>query len=166
MKAVRDRSEEFCDPARKEDISGRTKTRLELWEEHLKDPMAALAKALECLENPTRVGIWFHSLSLPACVVAVASSLVGARIFSKDVARAHLGRRLAFCGPTGCCGFAHNVWRLERKRKYGPDGERCFFLIKRESFALAKAVEFKPFCARGGAQGMYFGCSTPDGSRR
>ena len=41
----------FFDPARKEDILGRTRTRLEVWEEHLKDPMAALAKALECLEN-------------------------------------------------------------------------------------------------------------------
>ena len=29
-----------------------TKTRLELRQEHLKDPLAALAKALECLENP------------------------------------------------------------------------------------------------------------------
>ena len=28
------------------------KTRLELWQEHLKDPLAALAKALQCLENP------------------------------------------------------------------------------------------------------------------
>ena len=36
------RREEFYDPARKEDNLGRTKTRLELWEEHLKDPLAAL----------------------------------------------------------------------------------------------------------------------------
>ena len=50
VKAARDGSEEFCDPARKEDIQGRTKTRLGLWEEHLKDLVAALAKALECLE--------------------------------------------------------------------------------------------------------------------
>ena len=52
MKAAWNRGEEFYDPARKEDILGRTKTRLELWEEHLKDPMAALAKSLESLENP------------------------------------------------------------------------------------------------------------------
>ena len=30
-------------------ILGRTKTGLDLWEEHLKDPIVALAKALECL---------------------------------------------------------------------------------------------------------------------
>ena len=51
MKAAWCRVEEYYDPARKEDILGRTETRLELWEEHLKDPIAALAKALECLEN-------------------------------------------------------------------------------------------------------------------
>ena len=28
------------------------KTRLELWEEHLKDPIMALDKALKCLEKP------------------------------------------------------------------------------------------------------------------
>ena len=47
MKAVKDRREEYCDPARKEDIWGKTKTRLELWEEHLKDPLVAPAKATE-----------------------------------------------------------------------------------------------------------------------
>ena len=52
MKAAKDRGEEHCDPASKEDILGRTKTRLELWEEHLKDPLVALEKALNCLENP------------------------------------------------------------------------------------------------------------------
>ena len=52
MKVAWDRGEEYYDPPRKEDILGRTKTRLDLWEEHLKDPVAALAKALACLENP------------------------------------------------------------------------------------------------------------------
>ena len=50
IRAARDRDEEFYDPARKEDILGRTKTRLEMWDGHLKDPVAALEKALECLE--------------------------------------------------------------------------------------------------------------------
>ena len=51
IKAAWDRCEECYDPARKEDILGRTKTRLDLWEEHLKNPIVAMAKALECLEN-------------------------------------------------------------------------------------------------------------------
>ena len=45
MNAAKDRKEEFYDPAREEDISRRNKTRLELWGEHLKDPIAALDKA-------------------------------------------------------------------------------------------------------------------------
>ena len=51
MKAVKDRREEFYDPALGEDILGRNTTRLELWEEHLKDPMVALDKALKCVED-------------------------------------------------------------------------------------------------------------------
>ena len=42
MKVAKDRKEEFHDPAREEDISRRNKTRLELWEEHLK-------KTLKCV---------------------------------------------------------------------------------------------------------------------
>ena len=52
MKAAKDREEEHYDPARKNHILGRKQTRLELWEEHLKDPIIALEKALKCSENP------------------------------------------------------------------------------------------------------------------
>ena len=51
QKAAKDRKEEVYDPARGEDVSRRNKTRLELWEEHLKDPIAALDKALKCVES-------------------------------------------------------------------------------------------------------------------
>ena len=45
MKVAKERKEVFYDPAREENISKRNKTRLELWEEHLKGPIAALDKA-------------------------------------------------------------------------------------------------------------------------
>ena len=51
MKAAKDRREEFYDPARKDNIWGRNTTGLELWEEHLKDPIVALDKALKCVED-------------------------------------------------------------------------------------------------------------------
>ena len=51
MKAAQDRGDEFYDSARKENILGRKQTRLELWGEHLKDPIEALDKALKCLED-------------------------------------------------------------------------------------------------------------------
>ena len=35
----------------KPNVLGRNKTRLELWEEHLKDPIVALDKALKCVKN-------------------------------------------------------------------------------------------------------------------
>ena len=51
MKAAKDRREEFYDSARKDNILGRNKTRLELWEEHLKDPIVALDQAPKCVED-------------------------------------------------------------------------------------------------------------------
>ena len=51
MKAAKDRGEDFYDPDRKDNILGRNETRLELWEEHLRDPIVALDEALKCVEN-------------------------------------------------------------------------------------------------------------------
>ena len=51
MKAARDAGEEHCDPTRKDNIRGRKETRFALWEEHLKDQIVALDKALKCMEN-------------------------------------------------------------------------------------------------------------------
>ena len=51
MKAAKDRREEFYDPAREDNVLERSKTRLELWKEHLKDPIAALDKASNCVES-------------------------------------------------------------------------------------------------------------------
>ena len=51
MKAAKDRKDAFYDRERKDNILGRNKTRLELWEEHLKDPIMALDKVLKCVEN-------------------------------------------------------------------------------------------------------------------
>ena len=39
------------DPTREDNILGRNEKRLALWEEHLKDPIMALDKALKCVEN-------------------------------------------------------------------------------------------------------------------
>ena len=66
MKAAWDRGEEHHDPARTEDILGRTITRLDLWEEHLKDPIAAQPKRWNAWKIPCKIGIWFHSVLLPA----------------------------------------------------------------------------------------------------
>ena len=51
MKTTRDSGDDFYDPERKDNILERNKTRLELREEHLKDPIVTLDKALKCVEN-------------------------------------------------------------------------------------------------------------------
>ena len=146
MKAAWDRGEDYYDPARKEDILGRTKTRLDLWEEHLKDPIVALAKALECLENPTK---GWHLVS--QCVVASPCRRNGlqhrwCKDFAKGVERALPGRRLALSGPMGRGAFTCIIQLLGCSQgKYGPHSELFFFLIRKEPVALTQAVPFKPF---------------------
>ena len=51
MKAAKDGGEEYYDPKREDNIKGRSKTRLALWEEHLKDPVGALDKVLKYVEG-------------------------------------------------------------------------------------------------------------------
>ena len=66
---------------RSEDILDRTQTRPELWEEHLKDPIEALAKVLECLENLFQC--WFLVCSLLLSVFAMTCSIAGTNILQK-----------------------------------------------------------------------------------
>ena len=51
MKAAKDAGEEYYDPTREVGIKGRNETKLALWEEHLKDPIVPLDKALKCVED-------------------------------------------------------------------------------------------------------------------
>ena len=63
MKAAEDRREDVYDPDRKDNILRRNKTRLELCEEHVKDPIVALDKALKNVEN----SYWRVLLALEPC---------------------------------------------------------------------------------------------------
>ena len=51
MKAAKDRGADFHDLERKDNSLGRNQTRLEPWEEHLKDPIVALDSASKCVES-------------------------------------------------------------------------------------------------------------------
>ena len=51
MIAAKDAGEEYYDHTREDNILGRNKTRLAIREEHLKDPIVSLDKALKCVEN-------------------------------------------------------------------------------------------------------------------
>ena len=139
----------FFDPGRKEDVVVNTKTRLDLWEGHLKDPMAALTKALECLEkSPLVLAFGF--------VVCCCQSwwlqwlqYCGRGDFAKDLGKALLGRRLTLPGSMGRCACAHIIQLLECPGDV-PATQGAFLssLIKKESVALTKAVPFKPVVRR------------------
>ena len=51
MKSAKDMGDELYDSSHRDNILGRKRTRLKLWEEHLKDPIIALDKALKCVER-------------------------------------------------------------------------------------------------------------------
>ena len=107
--------------------------------------MAAWAKALECLENPYE---GWHLVS--PFVVASLCRRSGfqsrwRKDFFKRCGKGPFGKASGLLWTHGMLWVCAQRPASGTKRKYGPDGERCFFLIKRESFALAKAVEFKPF---------------------
>ena len=134
-KAAKDREEEYFDLAPKKNIMGRTKTRLDLLEEHLKDPIIFLEKALKCLENPVTAGQCFDASRGKVVWIAMACSCVGTKILQK-----------MWDGP-----FLEGVWpcldswdsvRLRTAStywnipgKYGPHGELFFFLVKKEPVA-------------------------------
>ena len=66
MKAAKDAGEEYYDPMREDNILERNKTRLALWEEHFKDRIGALGKALKCVDK-------FYLWSRPQCLVGGVS---------------------------------------------------------------------------------------------
>ena len=92
MKAVKDRREDFYDPARKDNILKRNQTRLELWEEHLKDPIIALDKALEKLGD------------------SVSRMIGGPRHFVEVVVFNGLRPRCQKCGTHRCEKVFGLVW--------------------------------------------------------
>ena len=138
MNAARDRSVEFYDPARSDDIQGRTKTR----EEHVKDPVAALAKALECLENPNQGGTVCRCQLLSSQWLF---STADAKMLQKMWEGLYWEGVWLFLDPWECCGFAHNVLRVECSWVVWATWR---VLIKKEPFADTEAVFSSLFMRR------------------
>ena len=123
--------EEYYDRACKEDILGRTKTRLELWEKHLKDPIVASGKSVELL-GESLPGLAFGSKLLVANRLDCnGPQFCGCQDFAKDAGRALLGRRLALPGSMGCCAFAHILQRVDCSREVWA-ARRALFLPQQE----------------------------------
>ena len=113
------------DPARKDNILGRNKTRLELWEEHLKDPIGqsfdVVRESVSTLTFGTRpfADLVFNSL-WPR----------GLRRGSRVVEKAILGRCLALVGPVGSRAFTHSFHSLERSREVWAAWQALLFLFE------------------------------------
>ena len=115
MKAARDSGEDFYDPERKDNILGRNKTRLEMWEEHLKDPIVALDKAFEVRgESVSRLIVGSR---LVVELVFNGMWLRGLMYGAKDVGQISVKRCLALFGTVGQRAFVHSIHAWERSRK-------------------------------------------------
>ena len=105
MKAAKDRREEYYDPAKITFWEG--KRHDWSWEEHIKDPVIALDKALKCLENPY-CGLTSGSKRLvESRVNCHGLQLCGHQDVAQDVRKAVLGKAsgLAWTRGTVCaCG--------------------------------------------------------------
>ena len=154
MKAAWDKGEEHYDPARKEDILGRTrklawicgknisKTRLWPWQ-----------KRWNAWKIPTRVATWFHSVSLPAFVAAMTFSIVGAKILQK-MGRVVLGRRLALPGSMGRGAFTHIIQLLECSKGIWTT-QRASLLPHQEGASFShEGRALQVLCLCGNAQGV------------
>ena len=96
------REEEFCYPARKDNILGEKKTRLELWQapqRRIRD----LGQSVEVF-GESLSGLTFGCKRLS---IAMACIRAGTKIL-QDVGRAVLGRPLALLGPVGSMGRMAN----------------------------------------------------------
>ena len=92
------------------------KKTLSLWEKHLKDPIVALAKALECLENPYKGWHVVHKVVVASLVVAVACNIAGAKILQK-MWEGPYWEGVWPCLDLRQCALAHSVHLLERPRE-------------------------------------------------
>ena len=138
MKAAKDAGEEYYDPRREDNIQGRSETRSALWEEHLKDPIVALDKALKCVE------IFFRGLGPSARQKGV--SQWRALASSKVCGKSRSGRAfLPYLDPLDSVCLRTESAEWHAAGKCGPHGELSFFLIQKELATEPVGETFSPF---------------------
>ena len=138
MKAAKDAGEEYYDPECEDNILERNKTRLALWEEHLKDPIVALDKALKCVEKIVLEGLGPISLWRERSPMAGDGFLLS--LWKKPIWKGIW----AYLGPMGgvCLRAASVEWNVPVK--YGPHDELFFFLIPKEPASMPSSETFSP----------------------
>ena len=112
VKAARDGGEEFfLTQSEKTTFEGRNETRLELWEEHIIDPLVALDRSFEvCGKSVSRLTVGSR---LVVDLVFNGLWRRGLRHGVKDVGQTFEGKSLALLGSLGQCAFAHSLHASE-----------------------------------------------------
>ena len=121
MKAAKDRGDEFYDLARKDNILGRNQTRLELWEENLKDPLRGESVS-RLIVGSGLVTSRFHDLR-------PRGFRFGARVVGQTV----VAKGLALSGHVGLCASARSLHALERARKVWAARRALFLPCQKEA---------------------------------
>ena len=134
MKAAKDRKEDFYDPARKDNILSRNKTRLVLWEEHLKDiQLLRWTKPCSALKVSVKVG------SRP-CGSMVA--MTGDWVVSDLVLPLWEEVLWPFLDAWDSVHLRTTSTQWNVPGRYGPNGELFFFLLKKEAMVLRELIRF------------------------
>ncbi len=138
MKAAKDSGDDFYHPERKDNVLGISGTRLELWEEHLKDPIVALDNALKCVENQ------YQGWLLARDFLWNWSSMTCVRECSGMVNKLLWESVWLYLDPRDSVRLrtASTHWNVPGK--YGPHGELFFFLLTKEPTVFSELVEFGP----------------------
>ena len=137
MKAALDKSEDCYDPDREDAVLGRARVRLDLWEEHLKDPILELGKSVGMFGKSTQGWHWVSQ-----CVVASFCRRNGLQHrWRTDFAKK--SGSLALRGPMVRGVFRVSSRYLRVPGKYGPHSELFFVFTRKEPVALTE-VPFEP----------------------
>ena len=138
MNAAKDAGEEYYEPACEDNILERNKTRLAVWEVHLKDPIVALDKALKCVEN----SYW---RSWPGCFVEGVFAMAGVGVLQSLWEKPMWEGVWPCLDPMDsvCLRTASMAWNVPGK--YGPHGDLFFFLIRNEPASTPGSETFSTF---------------------
>ena len=149
MKAASD-SGEFYDPAHKEDVLGRTKTRLERTPQR---SGGGIGKGVGMLGSCLRM-ITFGFTDCRRC-----------RVFIYKMGEGPCWERgLALHGPMGCCPLTHIIQLLERPDEVRA-AWRALFLPHQEGSFLSNKGGIEVLCSCADTEGRCFEWSAPDGNR-
>ena len=134
MTAARDRGDEFFyDPACKNDIQGRTRTRMVLC---IGEGVRNVWKPFVIVEVLVRRS--FVRLTQVLCLYLCSLGWRPLWFVQRFC------RRWPFLDPRDVVGLRTSTSGWNVRKKNGPHGKLSFFLVRKEPFVLTKAVEFRP----------------------